>query len=241
VDIEKEVFIPMRVPSLNVLDKKNWRRIRKTKIMPWRDAIGFMVGRGNHNEEWRCIKITDYCVDGRDEYDYDNFVGGCKRCVVDSLKHFGWIKDDKAKWFSGIYRQKRVGEDGTKEIGTMITIFGQELDVTFDEQNGITLNYCKKCYKRIFRDYEELSPQNLMGGTGKEEVKCCRCKKDAHYAVRVELWKINVKEETTGGKETTIQEANVSTEVAGGEEAKVGRILLQNECPQDITEGSVQS
>ena len=83
------ISIPLLVPSLNVLLRMHWakrRQLKQTWAWAFAAAQPKLVGSPFrhvmiHSQRPRLL-------------DYDNLCGGCKECVVDNLKDFGWIADD---------------------------------------------------------------------------------------------------------------------------------------------------
>lgn len=123
--VEKEVFIPIRANSQNDFHKRYWKKYYRIK-KKWFKAIGFILGRGEHNDRKRSAWIIGY-QPPRGMYDDQNFVGGCKP-IPDALKEFGWIKDDNRKRFSCQYTQEKVGTHGTDELGVRIIILNLDFE-----------------------------------------------------------------------------------------------------------------
>ena len=113
-----EVFIPMRTPSMNKF-KGGWKVYHYRYKMPWKNALAFFFTKKAKEKVPRNVVITTY----HDKfYDKDNHIGGCKP-IIDALRDLGWIWNDSIKWIEAKYFQKKVGEDGTREVGTKIAVW----------------------------------------------------------------------------------------------------------------------
>jgi len=121
--VEKDIFIPARIPSLNTWKGRHWRSYARLKNH-WLNLLRLFAPHGDHRDTHRRMSITAHQKSRRGFYDLDNFIGGCKP-VLDAVKGTGWIKDDHPKWITCDYDQKVVGENKITEVGTQIVFYEQ--------------------------------------------------------------------------------------------------------------------
>lgn len=160
--VEASVFISMRPPSQNKFQGHHWRTYYHRYRKKWQEALSTHLGEGQHNDRLREVCITVYHPSPRNYYDYANFVGGCKP-IPDALKTLGWIRDDSPKWFSCVYHQKVVGNDGTDTEGTRIDLYSQETT----QEAAVRLRTSGWSYRRIAAhlDTNHMAVKRAVGGT----------------------------------------------------------------------------
>lgn len=114
--MSKKYFIPKKIESQNKHNKQHWTKYSKYKCN-WFTAIGFICGKGNHQDKKQSIKITSV---RKRLIDVSNLWGGIKP-IPDALIKFGHIKDDSPKWLEIDVVQ--ILTKDKKEIGTIIEVF----------------------------------------------------------------------------------------------------------------------
>ena len=172
MEIEKDIFIPKRVLSVNVDKGHHWRFYNKIKKGWYRD-LGLIIGFGKHHDKFRFLRIISYQPrDGN--YDPDNHKGGCKP-VLDTLKRMGWIRDDSGRWIHCEYDQRTVGEDGVREMGTRIILYDQQ-EYRYEGKN---LRTCSHCHRKILSVLG--FTQAILSAFNGEPGKCYLCGGEAKY------------------------------------------------------------
>ncbi len=150
MNIEKDIFIPVRVPSLNKWKGCHWRSYSKIKKQ-WLDLMNLYAPHGGHGNCLRYMEIILYHKSKKGFYDRDNCIGGCKP-LLDAIKGTGWIKDDSPKWVDCGYHQNVVGEHkGITAVGTRILFYKQE---------ALSCRiYCRGCF---LKSLESFTPNTTM-------------------------------------------------------------------------------
>jgi hypothetical protein len=118
--LEKFVFVPVRSPSQNDFTGYHWSTYR-SKYKKWLVFLKLML-RERMPHEVKVRKRVRIITYHDHFYDKVNHEGGCKP-ILDSLKELGWIYNDTIKWLDDSYDQRKIGEDGVREQGTLIEVY----------------------------------------------------------------------------------------------------------------------
>lgn len=186
--IVREVYVPMRVTSMNKLKGRHWSVYQKQEKNRWAHALGHMLGRGEHSHLRRFIQIISCHENRKGFYDPDNHKLGCKP-ILDTLKDLGWIFDDKGEWAEVDYDQVCRRDEGQAEVGTKIILYAPGYSP------GVYI--CEACLKTALpAPLTETPLYKSEPCTGGAE-SCVFCHGPCVWFVRLVVWRTaNVKQKT---------------------------------------------